>query len=295
MSETCLVDGRPLCGKCASAFGDEELNALSDEDVVRQVDPTICAKCGVDNGEQEHGRVAGSPTCEACDYQLRHRPFPGWVKLSLAGLLVLAAITLVQNVRFFQGYAEIQRAFRAISAGKIEHAAGLMHTAAQHVPECRELDGMASLFMGMELTRRDQVKEAIPQLHHARALLGSGDPWRTLAEEQLLAAEASMAFDGKDYDTFLAKCQDLRDRRPQDVFAQLSLASAHACQYALRGREEHKQDALALLNEVSLAEQDGDMQDFRQRILHRLSTRKILSAEEFHKQFPQGWHEGQKR
>jgi hypothetical protein len=294
MNETCLVDGRPLCGKCMNKLTDEERNALSDEELVRQTDPTVCVQCDADNGEQELPRVANCPVCEACDHQLRHRPFPAWVKLALAGLLLLAAITLVQNVRFFLGYAEIQRAFRALGAGDLPRAGSLMRAAAGHVPERCELGGLASLFSAFDLMRRDRPKEAIPELQHARTVLRPGDQWRTVADDQLLVAESAAAFDAKDYDVFLAKSQEFRNRHPEDPFAQLALASAHACQYAVHGLEPDKQQALDLLAEVSRTNKDSETQDSRQRILHRLSTRKILSAEEFHKQFPQGWHEGQK-
>ena len=287
MNDVFAVLGHMLCEGCGNEFLAARTDPLPAGAVVPQVDPTVCRLCQADGGERELPRVAGLPACDACEHHLRHRPFPAWVKFSFAGLLALAVLSFFLNLRFFQGYVEIRRAGRASRRGDIAAAASLMTAAARHLPEQPELAEIAALFTGIELMAQDKSAEAVAVLKGPWPRL-SGD-LRPMAEEALLRAEAGAAFDAKDYDTFLAKEKELLKRNPGSGMAMAAVASAHACKYAVSGLESHKQEAMKLLESASRQSQDPEFPQYRQRILHRLHTREIITRKEFEQRFPQGW------
>lgn len=99
VGELYAVGGEVLCGTC----GDERLRVqpAGTGGVERLTDPTVCAFCKADQGSEELPRLAGQPACRACTTRLRSRPFPLWLRLSFAGLVVLCALSLVRGVPLF--------------------------------------------------------------------------------------------------------------------------------------------------------------------------------------------------
>ena len=110
-----------------------------------------------------------------------------------------------------------------------------------------------------------------------------------MRDDALLQAEAGAAFDAKDYDTFLAKSMEVLKRHPNEPMALAAVASAYACKYAATGLDAHRQEALKYLDSAAQRGQGPELAEYRQRILHRLQTREIISREEFYRRFPLGW------
>src|SRR5262249_61240695 len=50
--------------------------------------------CKTDYGSSELSVIGGTPVCGNCAKGLYERPYPGWLKLAMAGLLVLLAGSL---------------------------------------------------------------------------------------------------------------------------------------------------------------------------------------------------------
>ena len=287
-SEMFTVFGRSLCETCGDQFLANRTGEVPRGAVTGQVDPTVCSRCKADVLERELPLLAGAPVCDSCQHELRHRPFPAWVKLSFAGLLGLAALSFLVNLRFFLGYVEMRRAVRAHHGGDIAVAAALMSAAAQHVPEAQYLKDVAAFYRGLELLSQDKAAEAVPLLRQGMARVPPEG--RREIEVVLLQAEAGAAFDAKDYDTFLAKQEEILRRQPGDAMALAGVASAHACKYATTGEASHKEQALRYLEQATQREPGAEAAEYRQRILHRLETREIITRAEFHRRFPQGWH-----
>lgn len=65
MNETFDVHGRTLCAICCEEFLEEQGESAPVQ-VVRCVDPTICAACGADNGDTPFRQVQQQPLCAAC-------------------------------------------------------------------------------------------------------------------------------------------------------------------------------------------------------------------------------------
>lgn len=159
MNETLLVFERGLCQACAEQeLATRDQSELHQGAVARRFDPTVCAQCGKDGGSEDMPLLMKMPICEECGWTFRHRPYPGWLKASFVGLLVLLAVAMVRNYRFFAAYVEMRHAQRAFSRGDIERAADLMGAANEHVPENAEIAAMAGLFRGVQLLAADKAR-----------------------------------------------------------------------------------------------------------------------------------------
>ncbi len=289
MNDTYQVVGRLLCESCANQEWSNRPGGMPPDDVIPQVDPTVCCKCQADHGDRELPRIVGLPVCPGCEYELRHRPFPAWVKIAFAALLALAVTSFVFNLRFFQGYIELRRVPRAMAKGDVARAAALMTSAAGHLPEVTELKAAAAFYQSLDLMSQDRSAEAVPLLKQCLAEMPGQSSERLFAANLLLRAEAGAAFDAKDYDTFLAKESELLKRDPNAPMAMAAVASAHACKYAVTGQESHKQEAMKYLDAATKDSGTPEAAEYRQRILHRLHTREVINKKEFDRRYPHGW------
>jgi hypothetical protein len=263
----------------------------TDEALRPLTDPTVCANCGADNGDEELPRLGGAPVCSTCAEYFRKRPFPTWVKVSFLIVLVLAAYSLIANFRFLQGYSEAKRGLRAYEAGDIERASWLMAAAANHVPECEDHEVAAGFFRGIRLlVVDDKPAEAAEALRAVKQHWGSGE---TL-EFYLLTAEGGAAFEEKDYDTFLARKEQIEKITPREPMAVGGVASALACKYAVTGEERYRDESRRTLARAVELAGDGNeaFESYARRIRYRLETREIITREEYEKRFPEGHGKG---
>ena len=101
MNETFEIDGRILCAICSEPFLSDRKDKQAST-IKEQIDPTICLSCGLDNEDVPLPKMAGLPVCVKCESFFRNRPFPQWVKASLAGVIALVICSLICNMRFIQ-------------------------------------------------------------------------------------------------------------------------------------------------------------------------------------------------
>ena len=290
IGQTFVVYGTVLCEACGNQALAERPGKPRPGDVVRQFDPTVCHKCKTDGGSTEFSRVAGMPVCPDCEHALRHRPFPLWIKASFVALVWLAICSFWYNWRFFAGFVEMRRAYRAVAQGKLAEAVPLMSSAARHVPESRELHTMADFFNALQLLGDDRPVDALPLLQRSVGQLPAGSEIRLAAERYLNYAESGAAFEKHDYDAFLERQNEALRRWPDDPATIAGVASAHACKYAVSGDVLQKQQALHYLDLATQKDKGPQVAEYRQRILHRLQSREIIEKEEFDRRFPHGWN-----
>src|SRR5262249_53684771 len=82
------VAGKVLCGKCTEQFIATQPGGRAPAgSITKLVDPTICTKCGADNGSEDLGRIVGAPLCQTCIDFYRNRPYPTWLKWSFVGFV----------------------------------------------------------------------------------------------------------------------------------------------------------------------------------------------------------------
>ncbi len=284
------LDNITLCKECGEKIITEQKNA----NIESQTDPTICIKCGKDNGSMALPLLAGLPVCHDCEEFYRHRPFPMWVKAFLLGVLAVTALVFVWNYRFFQGYIETKNSFRYFVSGDIEKAKEQMDSAVKHVPEDSELAGMAGFYKGVSAIQQEKYTEALEAFQSCRSSLKS-EEWAEILNGFTLSAQIGAAFDSNDYDKLLELSLEKYNKTPEDGQDCAQVASAYACKYAVTGDEQFKTKSLEMLDKSRTL--TGDIEFFReyeQRILHRLYSREIITRKEFNKRFPNGWKEPQK-
>lgn len=287
LNETFMAFGRGLCQPCTEEdFARHDQLEFKDDSVVRRHDPTICVECGKDHGSEELPLLMKLPVCEECGFKYRHRPYPGWLKASFIGLLVLLAVACARNYRFFAAYVEMRQSQRAFAEHDLDKAAALMTQASGHVPENRELESMASLYAGLHLLMNDRATEAVPLLQKARNLVRNNPGLERLLD----SAEAGAAFEEKDYDKFLAKALEITKKAGADWQAIAQVASAYACKYAVTGDELFKKQSLEFLDKAGkqIGADHPDFKEYESRIRHRLQSREIISRREYNKRFPGG-------
>lgn len=265
--------------------------------------------------------VAGSPVCPACEQALKHRPFPGWVKLSFLGILVLMCIGMVHNWRFFQGYFENQQAQKALRAKDVVRAADLFGQAHNHVPESQDISVNALFFGGLKRmgdgnfaegvawlrqcqaqdpSERDAIEEyievgLIQDLMEQKKYDEAGRvakqrkakrPAKKDTDELLSAIQIAKTFDAKDYDGFFVAAQEQAARDPNSSMASAQVASALACKYAVTGDDELKRRCLEQLEKArALAKDPATFEEYRERIMHRINSREIIDKEEYDRRF----------
>lgn len=289
MNDTFKVSDRVLCASCRYEAMEGQGNVPA-EAAQQQLDPTICINCGRDNEDTELGTVAGLPTCSACEALFRNRPFPGWIKTSLALVVGLVVLSLIWNMRFIRAYKEMQGSLKCFVQGDVEAAAALMNSASRRVPESAELGALATFSQGLVMLSQDKSSQALRLFKSCRNKL----PPEYGIDQLILRAEIGAAFDNEDYDKFLELSLHLRTQNPDDSICAGQVASAYACKYALTGDEKFKEQSLEALEQARTLSKGGPQfaaYEQRMRILHRLHSREIIKRKEFFERFPNGWEQ----
>lgn len=286
MGKTFAVKEKTLCLDCLKKAGDkEEIDEWKSLEC--QLDPTVCLNCGKDNGAEVLGTIVGVPTCEECMIFFRNRPYPGWVKVGFAALILLVFCSLFWNKRFFEAYWEMKSGLKALEAGDVQEASSLISCSSRRIPESRELRGLADFFEGLVFLRQDKPREAYRRLTSCRGYV----PEEFRVDVLILHAEAGKYFEDKDFDGFLRASVKLAERMPEDLMIQASVASAYACKYVSTGDPAFREKAIQVLEKTGRSAQGiAEFKAYEDFILHRIHSGEILTNEQFQKRYPNGWH-----
>jgi len=260
------------------------------DQVQQQIDPTICAGCGLDNGDAEFVRLGPLPVCSACEALFRNRPFPIWIKAALVGMIILVVSTFVWNSRFMSAYYELKCFESAMSAGDTQRGAAYFASLSRRIPENKDLQAYRAFYEGILLLNQDKSAEALELLESCRGRIDEESGLDILIRN----AKVGVAFDRGDYDEFLRLAQELSGLNQDDPIYAGQLASAYACKYAETQDEQYKVKSLIALEQARMMtsmnpEYEAYHDEYAQRILHRLHTREIIDRDEFHKRYPNGW------
>jgi tetratricopeptide (TPR) repeat protein len=283
MKDTSKMDNRILCVDCYEKLTSTQ--GIVTSEFSYQVDPTVCARCGFDNGSNPLPTLATQPMCQQCTDYLRNRPFPSWIRISFAGLIIFVVLAAVWNMRFFLAWKDTKVAFKLMGQ-YMGRAAERMRIARNRVPESSDLQTLSAFFDGIVYLQQNRPKEALASLEKCRDKLPSAFGVDLL----ILRASAGVAFDDKDYDGFVVVAKEITAKQPDDHFSYAMLASAYACKYAVTSDTTFREQAMAALDRArTMSGNDPSFKEYEQRILHRLYTQEILTPEEFYKRFPNGW------
>jgi hypothetical protein len=293
MNEVLKVRGVLVCGGCAESIFKNEKIQLNQ--VQKQIDPTICIGCGLDNGDADLAMLGQLPVCPACETLFKNRPFPGWIKAALVAMVILVISILAWNSRFIRAYYELKCFASAMAMGDLQRGALHFISASRLVPENAELQAYGPFYEGLLLLSQDKPAEALKLLQSCVGRVSV----QTNIDELIMNAKVGVAFDRGDYDQFLQLALEMEAKQKDNPVYAGQLASAYACKYAETKDGQYKTKSLAALDRSrtllsSKPEYQAYYAEYEQRILHRLYTRDIISRSEFQKRYPNGWtKEGQ--
>lgn len=283
-NELLSVFDRILCRPCGEeSLGQSDQEQINDQTVFPLSDPTICARCGADGGDREYDLFLDLPICPTCNHSMVHYRYPTWVKSFFAGILIVTLFSIVWNARFFQARILMDQAIKkGFVEGNLETASEKMFKAASLVPESRDLNVLSHYFGGICDLRVDDSHSALAHFKACKEL-----PEGYQVQLYTRAAESGVAFDNKDYRRFLELSLNTRDAFPDDPTSEGQVASAYACLYAEHGEEAYKQKALEHLGqaeEKAAAQDFKEFEEYRDRILYRLETRRVISRNEYYQE-----------
>jgi hypothetical protein len=270
-----VLSNKPICRPCAEKQAQDAVAAGREIELGRIVDPTICGMCNADYGSGELPFVGGSPVCSNCSSGLYERPYPNWLKLSLAGLLLFLAGSLWRGLPYFRAGRHLVLAERAMDkqdyqkahtefaevlksspteqkvvllgakanlmAGDVEGAQKFLNLRQQY--ESNELFAEVNAFWKRALDAFDKASRAgklanADQDEDAARLMHEASaeyPQSQFLAETARSLDGGVAFDHKDYDGFLRLSQVNMEESPGEPGAVATVASALACKYAVTG------------------------------------------------------------
>ncbi len=284
LNDMASIFGSVLCRSCGEKVLEEaDQDSINDETVFARHDPTICARCGADGGDVEYEQFLEMPICENCNDAMVHYKYPVWVKAFFVSILIIMLFSVVWNFRFFRARILMEQAIQTgFVQGNIETASVKMLTAAKLVPESHDLDVLSHYLAGIHALQTDDSQSAIEHLGKCREL-----PKDYGVEKGIRSAKIGIAFDNKDYQRFLELAIETRDDSPRNPTTEGQVASAYACLYVQSGEETYKQKAMEHLHAAkgkTTPENLSDYEEYRERILHRIETRRVISREEYYKE-----------
>jgi len=294
-AEMIRLNEKTLCEPCAEKELSQLQAAQQTTRVARGVDPTICTQCKADFGSTPLPLIGALPFCNACSQALYNRPFPEWLKSSLAGLFLLLAVALWHGIPYFKAGRSLVLGERAIEHHDYRRATPYLEQVLQVSPSSQKavlLAAKAYVLSGdiagaqKTLDRRKQYedddlfKEVNGIWTRAANAIEKGAQAAKLSEQEKdeeaaelmqeaaneypespdLALAATMyngfaAFDRKDYDRFLALSRRALQTKPDDPGLVGTVASALACKYAVSGDNQFRTEAEQLLERARILSQ----------------------------------------
>jgi hypothetical protein len=290
VAELLALYDKPICRPCA----EEQLRAANSAghnlEFVRIVDRTICGICKVDYGSSDLPFVGGVPVCANCSKGLYERPYPGWLKLTLAGLLLLLAGSLWRGLPYFKAGRHLVLAERAMDRKDYKTASAHFAEVLKVSPTEQKavlLGAKANLMLGdvegaqrfLKLRdnfekndlftevnalwnraldayekggRASKLADANQDEEAARLMREASNEYPQSSDlaTSALSLEAGVAFSHKDYDGFLQISRTASEKSPEDPVQAGAVASALACKYAVSGDPEFRKQAEQMIEKA---------------------------------------------
>jgi hypothetical protein len=97
------MDGKTYCEPCVWKAAREAKDAALPAEYTPMQDHSICQRCGVYSGDSTDHAIFGKlALCSTCAPKVSDWPYPQWLKLSLAALLLLLVFALVHGRQYFR-------------------------------------------------------------------------------------------------------------------------------------------------------------------------------------------------
>jgi Tetratricopeptide repeat len=147
---------------CEPCSWKEEREARERGETVQKtsiVDGSVCARCkasAADSGVADFAVIKGVPLCPKCQQLTEDWPYPAWLKISLAALLVLLAVSLLHGRKYFHAGRLMYRGELLVEQGKFAEAIPLLREADDVAPDSDK----ASLLLARAALQVGDMKDA---------------------------------------------------------------------------------------------------------------------------------------
>src|SRR5215831_3591193 len=123
LRDTLSLDGQAYCETCAPTIAREAKDVGQQAVFTRSIDGSLCALCGAENPSgSDFPYRKKLPFCEKCGPKVDEWPYPTWLKLSLVGLVLLLALSLVHGRAYFHAGREMYLGERLVKQSKFAEA-----------------------------------------------------------------------------------------------------------------------------------------------------------------------------
>jgi hypothetical protein len=117
------LNEQTYCENCAPTIARESKETGQAAVFTRNIDGSLCALCGTENPSgSDFAFRKKLPFCEKCGPLVERWPYPVWLKLSLAGLVLLLAASLLHGRRYFHAGSEMYRGEGLVKQAKYAEA-----------------------------------------------------------------------------------------------------------------------------------------------------------------------------
>ncbi|WP_309640688.1 hypothetical protein [Flavobacterium sp.] len=285
INETVNVDEKVYCSTCFETSFPEQ-KGLEGKKIEKKFDPTICASCQKDFENQELKLIGVYPHCNECEIKIKNKIFPIWVKGFFAGVIFIVIFSFFWNWKYFDAFNKIKKSNELFQKGDYSNATNLMNSASIEVPEVEDLKTLKTYYKGVEYLTKDKNDEALKEFNICKNKVPQDYNINVL----ILQAKIGSCFNKKDYNGFLLASKENFKIDSTSSMSFSSVASAYACIYADKGDLNAKKLALENIEKAKLIDNKSTESKFYYNFLdYRITTRQIITREEFIKKYPNGW------
>ena len=130
------MKGKTYCEPCVWKASREAKEAGQPAAYVALQDNSICSRCGAYSGDSsDHPIVGKIPLCLNCAPQVSNWPYPSWLKISLALLLLLLVVALLHGRRYFHAGRTMYVGERLVEKHDYEKALPYLQETLRIAPE----------------------------------------------------------------------------------------------------------------------------------------------------------------
>lgn len=287
VDESFLYKNQVYCEECLNSKIKSGIEITEDE-ILNQIDETVCSNCKFDNGEIELKKISHFPVCENCFNLLINRPFPKWIKISTLALIIIVLFGVFYNSKYFFAYLDIRESNKLFQLGKFEDSCKKMKLASKRLPHLEYLKGLSDFNEGMYLLYKDDSEKALLLFESYKKYY----PDDKSIEFWILKAKSGVYYNSKDYQNFYFIQKELYKLNPDDIISIAGVSSGASCLYVTTGEKKYLDEMneyFELAQKKMLPEQRKSLNEYIQRIKYRVYSGKIISSKEYYDKFPDGW------
>jgi tetratricopeptide (TPR) repeat protein len=205
------MDGKNYCEPCVWKAAREAKEAGQPTEYTPLYDHSICQRCGAYSGDNaEHPIVGNLALCSNCASTVSNWPYPQWLKVSLAAVLLLLVVALVHGRKYFHAGRTMYIGERLVEQHRYEQALPYLKETLTIAPESDKavlLTAKAALEIGdietadkalqghnaghFDDAHDDDFQEVKAMWDRANAAFEKADTAAKLAQQDGHAAEAA--------------------------------------------------------------------------------------------------------